>query len=295
MQWRAYVKGTVKEQEPLRRHTTFRIGGPAKIFVEPRDEADLKMLLRLAKRGKITCLVLGAGSNILASDHGVNAAVIRLSSAYFKKISVSGLRMHIGAGCALSNALAWSQKRGLAGLECLAGIPGTVGGALVGNAGRGNAGSWISDVVESVRVMDCRGRIRTLKKKQVRFGYRCSGLGAYVVLEACVRLHKDRPQKILQKIRQALAVRKEKQGISLPNAGCIFKNPASEPAGKLIELCGLKGRRMGGARISSRHANFIVNTGSASSRDVRRLMALVQKKVKEKFNLHLKPELKIWN
>jgi UDP-N-acetylmuramate dehydrogenase len=295
MQWHAYVKGTVKEQEPLKRHTTFRIGGPAKFFVEPKDEADLKMLLRLAKRGKITYLVLGAGSNILASDRGVNAAVIRLSSTYFKKISVSGLRMHIGAGCALSKAITLSQKRGLAGLECLAGIPGTVGGALVGNAGQGKAGEWIGDAVESVRVMDCRGCIRTLKKKQIRFGYRCSGLGKYIVLETCLRLHKDQPQKIRQRIRQAFAVRKRTQGISLPNAGCVFKNPASEPAGKLIEMCGLKGRRLGGACVSSRHANFIVNTGSARSRDVRRLMALVKKKVQEKFDVCLKPELKIWN
>jgi UDP-N-acetylmuramate dehydrogenase len=115
------------------------------------------------------------------------------------------------------------------------------------------------------------------------------------VLETCLRLHKDQPQKIRQRIRQAFAVRKRTQGISLPNAGCVFKNPASEPAGKLIEMCGLKGRRLGGACVSSRHANFIVNTGSARSRDVRRLMALVKKKVQEKFDVCLKPELKIWN
>ncbi|HTY44899.1 MAG TPA: UDP-N-acetylmuramate dehydrogenase [Patescibacteria group bacterium] len=295
MQWRAYIKGTVKEREPLKRHTTFRIGGPAKIFAEPQDEADLKMLLRLAKRGKITCLLLGAGSNILASDRGVNAAVIRLSSAAFTKISVSGSRMRVGAGCALRRAIALSHKYGLAGLECLAGIPGTVGAALVGNAGQGKAGGWIGDTVESVRVMDRAGRIRTLPRQRLRFGYRCSGLDGYIVLEACLRLHKGSPQKIRQKIRQALVMRKATLGISLPNAGCVFKNPASEPAGKLIELCGLKGRRSGGACVCSRHANFIVNTGGARSRDVRRLMDVIKKKVKEKFNVSLRPEIKIWN
>ena len=292
MNWWKNLKGKVKRQELLKNHTSFRIGGPATLFIEPQDIADLKLLLDLLKRYKISTLLIGAGSNILVSDQGVKGAVLRLSAPYFKSINFKNNYCSVGAGVLLNNLVASAQKRDLAGLEFLVGIPGTVGGALVMNAGA--QGKNIQDLIQNVTVMDGRGRIKTLNKKKIKFGYRYSSLSPYIVIGARLKLTPGRRTQIRKKIKEYWDYRKLTQDCTLPSAGCVFQNPPGHCAGKLIDLCGLKGKKLGGACISQKHANFILNLGDAQARDVLRLMDMIRKKVKHKFSITLKPEIKIW-
>ena len=286
------VKGRVVFGEPLERHTTFRIGGPTRVFIEPCDEADLKLSVCLAKRYKIPVFVIGFGSNILASDKGVNGMLLHLGAPSFKKISVKAKRIIAGCGVGLKQLITKAQESGLSGLEPFIGIPGTVGGAL-----SMNAGCWGRDIamlVEKVRVMDYNGKIKTLTKKGIRFGYRKSSLASYIILSATLRLTGGDSAEIKGSIKKFLNQRRRAQAVTSPNAGCIFKNPPGEAAGRLIDLCGLKGRSSGGAAVSMRHANFIINRGGATSSDVLKLMGLIKKKVKHRFNINLEPEIKIW-
>ncbi|MBI5144753.1 MAG: UDP-N-acetylmuramate dehydrogenase [Candidatus Omnitrophica bacterium] len=286
------IKGKVKLAEPLKRHTTFKIGGRVRFFIEPRDTADLKLLLILRKRYKIPLLVIGGGSNILAGDRGMDCAVIRLSSPYFKKISFQDNRLEAGAGNFLQRLISCAQKQGLSGLEFLAGIPGTLGGALAMNAG-----AWernIADLVEKVTVMDYNGKVKAFTKKYLQFGYRQSNLAKYIILKARLKLDRREKKEITRQIDRYISQRKNTQELSGYSAGCIFKNPEGYSAGRLIDLCGLKGKRIGRAYISPRHANFILHKGKACAKDVLKLMGLAKRQVKDKFNLRLEPEIKIW-
>lgn len=287
------IKGVIKKNVPLKNYTTFKIGGPAKYFVEPEDWEDLKLLLESAKKNKIPALIIGAGSNLLVSDKGIDGLVIKLDSANFKKTFFDNNILKAASGCLLGQVIKDSQKRCLSDMEFLTGIPGTVGGALVMNAGI--SGKNIGDLVEDVTIMDYNGNIKTLTRSKMKFDYRGSGLSKYIVLNASFRLSKNRQAEIQSVIRNYQTIRKDKQELSLPSAGCVFKNPhAMEPAGRLIDLCGLKGRRIGDACVSEKHANFIVNMGHARASDVSMLMELVKEKVKNKFRIILKPEIKIW-
>ena len=278
---------------PLERYTTFKIGGPAEYFIEPEDTGDLKAALTLAGLNNLAVSIIGSGSNLLVSDKGIDGVVIKLSSAYFKKISFSDTHIIAGAGCSLARVIADSQKRSLSSLEFLAGIPGTVGGSLAGNAG--SAGKNIGDFVEDITVMDYNGVIRKFKKDDLEFGYRYSSVIDYIVLEARFRCVRKESEKIRQDLKRYLDARKKNQDLSFPSAGCVFKNPASNnPAGRLIDLCGLKGQRIGDACVSGKHANFIVNMGRAKSEDVTALMGLIRQKVEDKFNVSLEPEIKLW-
>lgn len=290
---------TLKTNEPLSRHTTFKIGGPAEYFVEPETESDLRQLLVSAKERKQRVLIIGRGSNLLADDRGIRAIVVKLSSACFGKAAFRGDRVISGAGCLISRMIQAAKLRSLSGLEFMSGIPGTLGGALVMNAGI--HGKNIADLVEEVTVMDYNGNKKKLARDKIKFGYRSSHLTRYIVLGASLRLTGARKEKIAQDIESYLSVRKDKQEISLPSAGCVFRNPhAALPgpgqsgAGSLIDLCGLKGRGIGGAVVSKRHANFIVNTGNARSEDVMELIRLIKKEVRRKFGINLRPEIKIW-
>lgn len=287
------VKGAVKKDEPLSIHTTFKIGGPAEFFAEPLDPDDLRSLVKAARKYKIRLSIIGAGSNLLVSDKGVNGLVIKLNSRKFKKLSFDKNVVMAGAGCSLSQVIKNSQKRGLSDAEFLAGIPGTVGGALVMNAGI--PGKNISDLVEDIDIMDYNGNIKNLTANKVKFGYRKSNLSGYIILSASFRLSRNRKAGIQSAIKNYLDNRKDKQELSLPSAGCVFKNHSSMgPAGRLIDLCGLKGRRFGGACVSQKHANFIVNEGNATANDVSALMGIIKEEVKNKFKVILKPEIKIW-
>lgn len=283
----------LKINEPLKNKTTFKIGGRARFFYSPEGTSDLKQVLLFAKKKKIKAFVLGAGSNILVSDKGVNGLVLRLDSPFFKKISISGNCLTAGAGAMLAALIRKAGQGRLSGLEFLAGIPGTLGGALMMNAGAW--GNDIAALIERVEVMDFGGRIKILSRKDIKFGYRESGLNKYIILSARLKLRKNNKKSSGDLLNKYLCSRRLTQDNSLPNAGCVFKNPQNTQAGKLIDLCGLKGRSSGGAVISNKHANFILNKANACSRDVLNLMKMAKKEVKDKFKKNLHPEIKIWH
>lgn len=292
MNWWKKLKGTVKVDEPLNKHTTLRIGGPVKFFIEPKDAQDLKLLISFAKRYKIHLSVIGAGSNILAGDKRLRRIVVKLSSPFFKKITFRGGFVEAGSGLILSELISETAKRGLSGAEFLSGIPGTLGGALSMNAGAW--GSQISRAVMRITVMDINGKIKSLAKEEIDFAYRKSSLGKFIILGATLKFFKKDKRKIRQDIERYRKQRNILQDSSFPNAGCVFRNPPGGYAGRLIDLCGLKGRSFGGACISSKHANFILNRNNARAGDILKLMELIKKEVKNNFKINLYPEIKIW-
>jgi len=284
------LKGKVRFSEPLAKHTTFRIGGPAKIWIEPKGVEDLKKILEFSKRNRLKYLVIGNGSNILADDKGFNGVIIRLSSPYFREMNVKGTRVIAGAGAALSNLIRTCCKKSLAGLEGLIGIPGTLGGALCLNAGYKTN---IGDFVTKVRIMDKTGKTKTLKKKDLKFGYRTSNLSRYILINAELKLKKDDRAYLEKLCSHLLKLKKNKQPWYGRSAGCVFKNPKKKniSAGELIDRCGLKGERIGGAKVSEKHANFIVNINRAKSKDVKLLIDKVKKNVRKKFKVEHEPEI----
>ena len=236
--------------------------------------------------------MLGAGSNILVSDKGVNAVLVRMVAPHFRNLSVKDNCFIAGAGCLLNRLILEATDKGYSGLEFLTGIPGSVGGALAMNAGAW--GREIGDFLDTAIVMDRNGKIRELRKKDISFKYRDSSLARYFILKASFRLTKGSKKDISGCIRGYLLKRKGSQDLSVPSAGCVFKNPPGSSAGKLIEHCGLKGRKIGGASVSLKHANFIINDGNASAKDVLKLIKIVRAEVKNKFNLILQREIKVW-
>ena len=289
MNWPRELK--IKPDYPLKDKTTFKIGGRAQFFCEPGNRGELSLLVKAAKDGKFPLFVLGAGSNLLVSDKGVKGLVIKLSSACFKKIMIKDEFVRVGSAVTLAGLAKSAKERSLCGLEFLAGIPGTVGGALAMNAGCW--GKNFGDLVKEVEIMNQNGKIECLKKSQIDFGYRKSSLAKYIILSCLLKLEKGERAGIEKNTAGFMAHRRQTQDSAYPNAGCIFRNP-DVPAGKLIELCGFKGRNAGDAFVSQKHANFILNKGKASSKDVLRLMQLIRKRVKSKFKLNLQPEIKIW-
>lgn len=283
----------VSRLEPLKHKTTFKMGGRAKFFCQPKTIKDLKLLTALAKKSNLPVFILGAGSNILVSDKGVNGLVLQLSSRCFRKIAVKGNYLEAGAGIMLGELIKKSLQNNLSGLEFAAGIPGTLGGALAMNAGAW--GKNIGNLVTEATVMDYNGNIKNLKKNRIKFKYRRSSLAKYIILGASLKLTKKNKDKIKAAINKYLSFRRSLQDCSFPNAGCVFKNPSGKSAGRLIDLCGLKGKNIGGAFISLRHANFILNRANASSDEVLKLMGLIKSKVRHKFKVNLEPEIKIWN
>jgi UDP-N-acetylmuramate dehydrogenase len=301
MHWPKNLKNRIKEKEFLKKHTTFRIGGPAQFYARPQNVGELGMLLNAAKKYKIPFRVIGQGSNVLISDSGLVGLTLSLNSPYFKKINFSNNLVEVGAGCALSGLIQKALGRNLGGADFLVGIPGMVGGALAMNAGiaikaksKKSKVKSIGDLVESVSVMDHNGVLKNLNKKEIRFGYRDTSLGKYIILSARLKLKKESQAVIAGRIKKYLKLRQTSQDYSYPSAGCVFKNPGGYSAGRLIDLCGLKGERIGDAAVSLKHANFIINLGRAKARDVLKLMDLIKNKVRNKFNIKLESEIKIW-
>ncbi len=294
MNWWRNLKGKFRLAEPLKNHTTFKIGGPAKFFLEPKDPNDLKLLLNLVKRYNLPIFLIGRGSNLLISDKGINGVVLRLNAPWFNKLSYKDNYLNVGSGVSLSKLVLFAKDHNLSGAEFLAGIPGTVGGAVAMNAGIAKDNRSIQDLVENVTVMDYSGNIKVLNKKDIRFRYRTSSLSRYIILSVLIKLKRKNREQIKDKIKAYLKYRKLTQDLSKPSAGCIFRNPTGHSAGRLIDLCGLKGKRIGDAGVSRKHANFILNLGKGSARDVCKLMDLIREKVKNKFNINLIPEVKIW-
>jgi UDP-N-acetylmuramate dehydrogenase len=278
--------------EPLAAYTWMKIGGPAQYLVRPRNPDELLEVVRHCSEEQIPVRVLGGGSNALVRDEGVSGAVIQLVDDSFGRITIDGTTVRAGAGAQLSQVISQSVKAELAGLETLSGIPGTIGGALRGNAG-GRSGD-IGQFVDSVTVMNAKGDISTRRGNDLWFGYRESNIDELVILEGTFSLQPGDPQEITRRMRKLWIMKKATQPLSFQSAGCIFKNPRGLSAGSLIEQAGLKGIRIGQAEISDRHANFIVTHPNAKSDDVLRLIDLARSKVTEQFGVDLELEIKIW-
>ncbi len=273
--------------EPMDRHTTWRIGGPADRFCIPASIPALAALLRSCPPEE-KIIVIGGGSNLLVADAGIRGTVIMTRA--LKGMVREGERLRVGAGMLLPELLQSLARDGWGGLEFLAGIPGTVGGAIRMNAGT-DAGV-ISDRLAAVTFMDRAGHSERREVSRIDFGYRRAGLPEdCLIIEAELLLDQGEPRELLEKIRKRWAQRKEKQPLSFPSAGCVFKNPPGDAAGRLIDACGMKGLRVGDAEVSSVHANFIVNRGHARAVDVLELIGQVRRKVREKFGVALDLEI----
>ncbi len=285
-------KDSVKCGELLRNYTSFRIGGPADCLVEIDTVKQLTDVSQYLKREKIPFYVLGNGSNTLFSDRGYEGVVLHLGNKICH-ICTEGNRIYAEAGAMLSMVSHVAQKAGLTGLEFAAGIPGTVGGGVVMNAGAYDG--EMKMVVTGVKAVTPDGDICELTRDELGFGYRSSILRhtGYVVTDVTFELSPGSPEEILSKMQDFNARRKEKQPIELPSAGSTFKRPEGYFAGKLIMDAGLKGFQIGGARVSDKHCGFIVNVDNATSEDVRALIREVQSRVRERFGVELEPEIEI--
>jgi len=295
----ASFKGEIRRNEPMSRHTSYAIGGPADIFAVPVDQNDLVTLLREIGGKKLKCFVLGGGTNLLVRDGGFRGIVISLQRMQAMKIeseyrSIGGAfsAVFVEAGVALQKLLSFAVQGGLTGLEFTAGIPGTVGGAVCMNAG--TASGEFGDVIDSVTMLSPDAKMVTKGKEEMRFGYRTSAIPeGHVVLGVRIILRRGDRNKIQEHVREILSMRKQRQPVGLPNAGSIFRNPQEESAGKLIEAAGLKGKTVGDAQVSDKHANFIVNKGHARASEVLTLMESVKQKVLQIHGVRLEPEIKI--
>lgn len=295
----ANFKGEIKRHEPLSRHTSFGIGGPADILAYPSDRHDLIALLSGIKKQGARHVVIGSGTNLLVRDGGFRGVVICLQRFSTIRIereyhSVGGTFsvVYAEAGALLPKLLSFTIEQGLTGLEFAAGIPGTVGGAICMNAGT-TAGE-IGDVVDSVTLISSDGALVTRGREDMGFGYRTSHIPAgHLVLDAKIILRHDDQERIKARVKELQNNRKQRQPWGLQSAGSVFKNPQEESAGKLIEAAKLKGRKVGDAQISDQHANFIVNLGKARAKDVVALMEIVKQTVLDVHGVRLEPEIKI--
>jgi len=293
------VSYPVKWDCRLSEYTSFSIGGPASAVVKVNKRSELPRLLKFFIKENVQWLVIGRGTNLLVKDSGFSGVIIVLGEDYnfisdSIENSTSVTSITAGGGCSLGRLSSSCTERGLTGLEFACGIPGTVGGAVIMNAG--SWGSDMSSVIESVTIMTLMG-VQTIVRKDLNFGYRCWNDyckfdGSAVVVEVKFCLSREEPEKIRSYCRTLQRKRKENQPGSHANAGSFFKNPPAESAGRLIDASGLKGTRIGGAMVSEKHANFLVNCGSATAADVIALMHCVQKKVKKDSGVELEPEVR---
>lgn len=286
----------VRREEPLATRTTLRVGGAARILAEPASEADLASVLQRTHAAGVPVIMLGRGSNLLVPDSGVDAVVISLGHpAWQRFVPEADGRVRVGAGLRLKNLCGLASKAGLVGFEFLEGIPGNVGGALRMNAGA--MGGWMFDVVEEVRVMARDGAVRTYRKAEMKVDYRhCAELEAAIALEAVLRPARVAPGED-ETIRRQIDAYRDKRHQSQPrepSAGCMFKNPPGDSAGRLIDAAGLKGERVGGAEVSTVHANFIINRGGATSADVITLVRRVRERVQGASGVTLEPEVLLY-
>jgi UDP-N-acetylmuramate dehydrogenase len=282
----------VREQEPLAPYTWFRLGGAAQYFAEPTTVEELSNLVRRCHEEGVGIRVLGGGSNLLVRDEGVAGLVVSLSPAVFGRIAVSGRRVTAGGGARLGHVISSAVREGLAGLEQLVGIPGTIGGALHTNATA--HGCDIGQWTVSATVMNRRGETATRSRADLRFGYRDSSLDELAILDATLELEPGDPQRLTKQMQQAWILKRAAQPISDENTGMIFKSPGGVSAASLIEQAGLESARVGQASISDRNANFIVVAPGATSRDVLALIEHVRKGVAERTGVELEMAVEVW-
>ena len=276
--------------EPMAKHTSFRIGGPADVLAQPADEAELAALLKRAAEHAVPVTLIGNGSNLLVRDKGIRGLVIKLSNS-FSDMKALGNELTFGSGISLAMASKKAASLSLSGLEFAVGIPGTIGGAVYMNAGAYDG--EMAKVVTSVRVMDREGKISELKASELAFAYRHTALqnsGLIVTSVTCV-LQPDEADAIAAKMADFSQRRISKQPLELPSAGSMFKRPVGYFAGTLIEQTGLKGYTVGGAQVSTKHAGFVVNVGGATAQDVLQLISDVQSKVFAAHGVRLEPEV----
>ncbi len=286
------IDNIFKYDIPLKNYTSFKIGGVAEILAEPGNISELREVLRFCKDEKKKIFVLGNGSNVLINDDGIQGVVIRVGGGNFKKIKREGNHIYSQAGANLSHLIRKTASWGLGGLEVLVGIPGTVGGAVIMNAG-GKYGT-ISDTLRCVTTMDFDGEIKNYNCEDIGFPYRGCNLKERIIIEAEFILKKSKKEDVFERRDKMYKEKKERQPLHLRTMGCIFKNTEQYKAAELIDKAGLKGLKVGGAIVSSLHANFVVNNGSASSEDMQNLINIVKEVVKKKFNVTLRPEIHVW-
>jgi UDP-N-acetylmuramate dehydrogenase len=295
----AHFKGELLTNEPLSRHTSFGIGGPADVFAYPADRDDLIALLAEIKMKCLRYFILGGGTNVLASDRGFRGVVIgmkRLASIRvereYRSIGGAFSAVFAEAGAPLPALHVFASEHGLTGLEFAAGIPGTIGGAVCMNAG--TSGGEFGDVVESATLLTPDGELIARNKEELEFGYRSANIPpGHLVVDVRVVLRRGNKEQIKARVKDLLDTRKQRQPLGFPSAGSVFRNPLEESAGKLIETANLKGKTIGGAQVSDKHANFIVNVGAATAKDVLALMEIVKQTVLDVHGVRLEPEIKI--
>ena len=288
---REFGSDRVLLEEPMKRHTTFRIGGPAEVFVMPGNLEEVQRILEICRTEDLPYFILGNGSNLLVSDRGYRGVVIQLDRN-FGEVKVEGTEIHASAGALLSTIAVAARRASLTGFEFAGGIPGTLGGAVVMNAGA--YGGEMKDVLRKVMVMDQNGKVFEIPAEELQMGYRTSIIktAGYIVLGAVLSLKEGNLEEIKMLTRKLSEQRTSKQPLEYPSAGSTFKRPEGYFAGKLIMDSGLRGYRVGGAQVSEKHCGFVINTGDATAEDVCGLMKHVTETVYAKFGVTLEPEVK---
>lgn len=282
---------TILEQEPMKKHTTFRIGGPARFFAQPRNVRELETLIIYCKEKNLNYLILGNGSNVLFADEGYDGMVIQIGSN-MSEICVEGTKIVADAGAILARTANCAYEAGLTGMEFAAGIPGSVGGAIVMNAGA--YGGEMKDIVEAVDILDADGIVRRYTCDEMQFSYRHSSVDASrIVLRVVFSLQTGDKTAIQARMNELSEARRSKQPLEYPSAGSTFKRPEGYFAAKLIDDSGLRGYRCGGAMVSEKHCGFVVNVDQATCADVCAVMQHVEAVVKEKYDVTLEPEVRI--
>jgi len=284
-------EAVVRRDEPLAKRTTLRVGGPADVLVEPASDDDLAAVLKFCGEHNVKFFVLGRGSNLVVRDGGFRGIVISLAAPHFSRIEIEGERLRCGAGAKLKNVAVEAKRSGIAGLEFLEGIPGTIGGALRMNAGAMTGATF--DVVESLRMMDYAGNIIGAVPSDLSVEYRsCATLKTRIALNAVLKGRADSRESIEQRMI-AYSKKRWTSQPAAPSAGCMFKNPEACPAGKLIDDLHLKGTRVGGAFVSAEHGNFLVNDGTATAKDVLALIQQIRERVKAGRGIDLHTEVEV--
>ena len=282
----------VRTNYPLAKCTWYGLGGPADYFFRPETLQQLQKIVQRCNENKIPIYVMGFGSNLLISDQGLRAAVIKLDAGQFAQTDFHGEQVTAWAGAELSKLVLTCVRKGLSGIEALTGIPGSVAGAVKMNAG-GNFGD-IGTAVETVTLMDSSGNVFEKSKPELMFDYRRSNITAKFILNATLKLAAGDPEQIMRTVKEIWIYKKNSQPLNTRNCGCIFKNPRGVSAGALIDRAGLKGLQIGGAIVSEKHANFIIAQKSCKSRDVIRLIDAIKQRIQEQFGIELEPEIEIW-
>ena len=284
------IRGEVRFKEPLSFHTSLRIGGPADIFIVPQDVEDIRLALSFAEREQLPVEVIGGGNNLLVADRGYRGVVLKLEGC-LGRAEFHGEEAVAGAGVSLSALIREAAALNLGGLECLVGIPATIGGAVAMNAGTQDGG--IGDFVSAVYFLHPDGTLGEFKPSGGSFSYRVfTAPPGAVLIGARLQLHRRPHAEIQKDIKQRLKQKKSSQPLALASAGCVWKNPPGDVAGRLVEKVGLRGKRLNGAEISAKHSNFIVNRGGATAADIKALMDMTRDRVKNQFGLVLDPEIR---